>query len=133
MSARRPPIAQTCFTYVAAKLHCKYAVAHTALFSTRSSSGVFVNHGDTTRAGTTVAVIPPAGTTPANFDRFVLTVCPGTAITAGCPTVDCTPANASACPVTMPAPGQTYAVAAAAVKGGASTPVGTFDVVTLPA
>ena len=93
---------------------------------------MFVNHGDTTRSGTTVAVIPPAGTTPADFDRFVLTVCPGTAITAGCPTFDCAPVNALACAISMPAPGQTYAVAATALKGGASTPVGTFDVATLP-
>lgn len=93
---------------------------------------MFVNHGDTTRTGTTVAVIPPAGTVAADFDRFVITVCPGTAVTAGCPTVECAPADAAACAISMPAPGQTYAVAAAAVKGGVSTAVGTFDVVTLP-
>lgn len=90
-----------------------------------------VNSGDTTPTGTSVAITPPAGTSAADFDKFVVSVCPA-GTTSGCPTTDCAPANVSACAITGLSPGQTYTVSATAVKGSVTSLVGASATVTTP-
>lgn len=72
--------------------------------------------GSTTPTSAVVAVTPPAGTTAATFDKFVLSICPAPT-TTGCPTQDCLPSSISDCSVTGLTSGQAYNVYVEAVKG----------------
>lgn len=76
--------------------------------------------GSPTASSAVVAVTPPAGTTAAAFDKFLLTVCPAGA-TAGCLARDCLPANVAACSIAGLSSGQAYSVFVEAVKGAAKS------------
>lgn len=85
----------------------------------RRAPSVSVNTAATTDTSASVAITPPAGTSAADYDRFVLSVCSA----GNClPPTDCAPSNIAACAITGLSPGQTYDITAATVKGSSTGP-----------
>lgn len=88
----------------------------------RRAPSVAVVAGSPTHTSAVVAVTPPAGTTAATFDKFVLYVCSGApGATSSCLVHECAAANAAACAISGLTPGQAYQVYVEATKGAAKS------------